>query len=116
MMLAGYPKLFMSDRGTELIAQVHDFDGQPLSLVGATALVILAQKPDGTTVTWIASPGSVMFPDTKPVTSGFMHYVILSGDLDQSGKWEFQGRVTLPSGTWHSDRHAVVVHEILPTT
>lgn len=51
---------------------------------------IVAYKPDSTEVDWIAD-----------LTDGKAQYVTTTGDIDQSGNWVFQSKVTTTTGGSH---------------
>ncbi len=44
---------------------------------------------------------------------GQVQYTSLGGDLDVAGRWSLEGEVTLPTGTFRSDRARFDVEEIL---
>lgn len=77
-------KFFLSD----------DIEGQTLS-------EILFKKPDGTTGTWT--------PIQIHEQLGRLDWKPGLGELDQSGKWELQAKVTLPTGVVYGE---IIQYEI----
>lgn len=75
-------KVYVGDTGTEIVLDC----GADIS--NATAVQILVRKPSGQVLTWAASLSG----------SNHVRYVVQAGDLDQSGLWTLQARVTTP--TW----------------
>ena len=75
-------KVYAGDVGTEIILNC----GSDIS--GATATLIKAKKPDGTTVNWTAAV----------YNSNYLRYVTEAGDLDQAGRFYLQASLTL--GGW----------------
>lgn len=69
----------------------------------ATVMQILLRAPDGGVLTKTAI-------HSTDGTDGKMRYVTIAGDLDETGTWKIQGRVTLPTGTWSSDRQSFKVY------
>lgn len=80
-------KIYVSDVGTVLTLDV----GEDIS--DATALRIQAQKPGGTTDSWVASASG-----TSALT-----YTLASGDIDETGVWRLQAKVTTPDGVWYGE-------------
>jgi len=79
-------RIYVGDYGTQISLDVG------VDISDQTACEILYMKPDGTTGTWTASLGS----DNESV-----EYTTVSGDLDTSGRWKFQARVTTANGRWY---------------
>ena len=68
----------------------------------ASALVIEALKPDGTTiVTWSAE----LLGTTE------IRYVVPAGTLDQPGDWYLQAKVTIDGRTWYGESARLKVYE-----
>lgn len=89
-------EIHVADVGTIVRPRIVDCQtGDPVDISTATTLQITFTKPDKTIMVRTA-----VF--TTDGTDGKMQYVIQSGDLDQMGFWEYQGKVILPSGTWHA--------------
>jgi len=87
--------IHMGDVGTVVELTVKD-NGTVVDISTATALTIKFKKPSGTTVTQTA----VFSTDG---TDGKLKYTFQSGDLDETGTWEFQGNITSPSGSWNTE-------------
>lgn len=88
-------KTYIGDTGTAIVLDT----GQ--SLAGASAVSILARKPNGSTeVTWT---GTV-------VESTKVQFLTLAGTLDMAGDWLLQVRVVLASGTWLGETARLTVY------
>ena len=87
----------VGDIGTTFILAVKRTDGVTIKpLEESIAKQIIFTKSDGTKVT-----KSATF-----VTNGMdgqIQYVTVAADLDQEGDWSYQGFVSLPAGSWHTD-------------
>ncbi len=73
----------------EVTAKKRDADGtlSVRDISGQTALAIYGEPPSGTVKTFTGSL-------TTDGTDGKFQYATVSGDLDESGIWKFQGKVT----------------------
>jgi len=107
------------DDKTQFVVQIVDcavVNGTPTESVvdisSATDMKIIFRKPDYTYLKVSASLYTAG-TDGKIVYATIGDPENKTGDLDQLGDWEIQGRVTLPSGTWTSDTAAFEVIEIL---
>ena len=80
-------KTYVGDTGTRITMAA----GTDIST--ASALEILARKPDGSTVTWTAtlSGADALYFDT------------LADTLDQAGNWKLQARVAIGTGEWRGE-------------
>ena len=94
--MAVVEEIHIADVGT--IFEVTLLDGEVIVPIGtATLMEIIFVKPDKTRVVNTA----VLTTDGS---DGKMQYVIAADtELDATGNWKIQGRVTLPSGTWSTD-------------
>ena len=96
---------FRYDIGTLLIATVVE-KGKPVPLPGDTVAIFRIQKPNGTVLTktaTIVGDGS----------SGQVQYVIVEGDLDSTGTYYFQGKVSFDGGSWSSGIQAKKIEDTL---
>lgn len=81
--MADRSKVYVGDTGTAI-----KLDTEAV-LSGATALSIMALKPDGTTVEW---PATAVDTSVQRLTA--------AADLDVPGTWRLQAKVVNPSGEW----------------
>lgn len=88
-------EIHLGDVGTVFRVNLVDC-GVAVDLTGYTALNIIFQKPDNSTVTQTAT----LF---GAATGGVIEYTTIADDLDQTGIWRLQAEVTLPTGKWRSD-------------
>jgi hypothetical protein len=95
-------EIHIQDIGTSFELAVYDGD-VVVDISTASALIILFQKPDGTTT----SRTGVLLTDG---TDGVIQYITVTNDLDQVGTWQAQARVSLSAGTWSSDTHKFKVY------
>lgn len=72
------------DGDIQVVISVIDDSGVAVDISGASALVLLMQKPDGTTF----SKTSTLINNGR---DGKMGYALDASDLDQSGIYQFQG-------------------------
>lgn len=77
-------KIYVGDVGTAIVLDCGS------DITAATARTIEAQRPDGTTVSWVASADGT----TR------IRFVTIAGSLNASGKWKLQAKVVTPAGTW----------------
>ena len=87
-------EIHLDDVGTVFEVELQEND-VTLDISAATTKALLFQKPDGTVVTQTAA-------FTTDGSDGKIQYITVADDLDQSGNWKLQARVTLPTGTWSS--------------
>ena len=90
------PFVFLNDIGTLIRVDVGS------DITGATVHEIKYIKPDGTTDSWDAT-----------VSTQYLQYTTVDGDLDQVGEWKIQALVTTASGTWHGELTRFTVNEPL---
>lgn len=89
-------EIHLNDIGTAFRLTILDCDAVAIDISSAITKEILFQKPDGTSITQTAT----FLTDG---TDGIVQYVTIANDLDQTGKWKIQAKVTLPTGTWSSN-------------
>lgn len=90
-------KVYLGDFGTLIDLDV----GEDVS--AATELRIQALKPDGTTVVaWIPA----LIGET------ILRYPLATGDLDQTGTWKFQAKVTNSDGVWYGETAPLRVYPL----
>ena len=85
----------VGDIGTTFTMEVQDPDGVAVNIASATALTMKFKRPSGgiLTKTGTLSAGG---------TDGKFYYAVIANDLNEAGKWEYQGIVVLPTGTWYT--------------
>jgi|PlaIllAssembly_1097288.scaffolds.fasta_scaffold2069334_1 hypothetical protein len=88
-------EIHLGDIGTVFEVELKDCT-TVVDLSTATIMEILFQKPDGTTVTKSAE-------FTTDGADGKIRYITVANDIDVTGSWKLQARVTLPTGTWSSN-------------
>jgi len=88
-------EIHQDDIGTIFPMTVKSGDAA-VDISSATEKKILFKKPDGEILTKTAA----FYTDG---VDGIIQYAAAQGDLDTTGKWKIQARVTLSSGTWSSD-------------
>lgn len=91
----------VGDLGIQLIVQVLDQDGAVIDIGAATTMKIKLLKPDGAAVDKTA----LLYSDGR---DGKMVYTTISGDLNQAGLYQLQGKLTL-NGTAKSTRLATLI-------
>lgn len=114
-------KAALYDDGTKFVLEIVDCQlvgGVPTESVvdisTATGMWVIFRRPDYTYLKVSASlytdgtDGKIVYTTTGDPNNQ-------TGDLDQLGDWEVQGRVTLPGGTWSSDTGTFEVIELLDT-
>jgi len=75
-----------------------------VDLTNATSTLILVEKPDGTKVDWTAT--------IEDASNGIIYYETQSGDLNQSGIYYIQAKVTFSDGdTLFGERAELIVYE-----
>lgn len=70
-------------------------------ITGATIHEIQIRKPDATEVIWPAT----MFG------TNYLDYIVVAGDLNQSGSYSGHSFVLLPSGQWRGELFKFSVYE-----
>lgn len=104
------PKIRVGDVGTEFLVRIEDADdaftradddddAAAVPLTGAVLLQIRAEKPDGTVVDWVATGGSLKFPE-RTAARGWLRYLTQANDLDQPGHWKLQPHIIIGGGEW----------------
>ena len=83
-------QIFVSDIGTEFRVTVTD-DGVAVDLSSAVEILFIFRKPDGTTL-------EVNGELYTTGVDGIVYYNTVAGDIDQSGVYKLQVRVTISSG------------------
>lgn len=83
-----------SDIGVAFRLTIKDQDGTAVDISGATTKSIYFTKPDKTVDTQTAT-----FPSGGSGTNGEMEYATISGDLDTTGTWKWQGYVVMSDGS-----------------
>jgi hypothetical protein len=94
-------ELHLSDIGTILRWTIED-SGVAVDVSGATTKTVTLKRPDATTVTKTLV-FSTKSGDTGTGSDGRVEYVIISGDLNQTGTWSFQINLVFASWTGKSD-------------
>lgn len=103
--------IHQNDIGTVFRINLVD-NGDPVDLTGQTLLEIRFKKPSGTVVVQDADIPS------GGETLGQLEYVTQAAasgateDLDEVGLWELRAKITLPTGTWTSEKDQFKVNEI----
>ena len=87
-------EIHLNDIGTVFRLTIYD-GSSILDVSSASVKEIIFQKPDGTSVTKTAA----FYTDG---TDGIIQYTTIANDLDATGTWKIQAKVTLPGGTWSS--------------
>lgn len=87
-------EIHVGDIGTVFRITVQESD-VALDISDATTLQMLFYKPNRTVATKTA-----VFTDDG--TDGQIQYTTVEDDLDQSGTWKVQARITTPDGVWSS--------------
>lgn len=88
-------EIHLLDIGTIFRVTLMD-DDIIVPLNGAELKEIHFLKPDGVVVVKEAD----FYSDGA---DGIIEYITIANDLDQTGSWKIQAKVTLPTGTWSSD-------------
>lgn len=84
-------KIHVNDIGTSIRIQVQE-NSVNVDISAATTLRIKLKKPSGTLDTHTAS-------FVTDGTDALMHFITVSGDLDEAGTWRVQGFVIFPSSS-----------------
>lgn len=96
----------LGDTGTALVATLLDASGDPIDIADADVLEMLLMPPDGVVrvvEAELAGDGS----------DGQLHYVPVDGDLDQPGRWQYQGHVVHADFERHTAVKGFTVHDNL---
>ncbi len=88
-------RIQVEDTGTSIRIRVQE-DNADIDISTATDMQIFLKKPSGTTET---KTGSFVTDGTDAL----MHYVSVSGDIDEVGTWKAQGWVSLPQGDFFTE-------------
>ena len=88
-------EIHKDDIGTKIIVTMKD-GTTAVDISTATTKQIIFEKSDGTVVAKDAAFDS-------DGTDGKIFYIIITDDLNLTGSWKMQGRVTMPTGTWRSN-------------
>lgn len=91
------------DFGTVITVTIIE-DGAAVDISAATAHKFILTRPDGSYI----NPVAVFKTDG---TDGKLQYTLVSGDLNQAGKYSLQAKVTFASGTYYSE---VIPLNVLP--
>lgn len=83
-------QIFVGDEGTEIRVTITD-NGVVVDLSSAIEILFIFRKPDGAT---LQVDGS-LYTDG---VDGIVFYNTIAGDIDQSGMYKLQVRVTISSG------------------
>lgn len=101
-------EIHLNDIGVQFLVTMKDQDGDiitDLNLLADKKFIFV--KPDLTKLT----KNAIFVTDG---TDGLLYYTSLTGDLDQSGTWNFQVVVTYSNGkTYSSDIERFIVHRNL---
>lgn len=96
--------IFVGDIGTSIGGTVKDQDKAIVDCSVCISKTIRFQKPDNSTFDKAAA-------FVTDGSDGKIHYITVSGDLDASGTWYYQGIVELPLGYWYTDLHSFEVED-----
>lgn len=99
--------IHVGDVGTEFNGTVKDASGEIISLATIQFVEYIFQKPDDTLLTVTASV-------TTDGTDGKINYTTLPGDIDQSGTWKLQIKLTFIDTVFFSDIVKFKVYQDLP--
>lgn len=88
-------KIQIEDIGTSIRIRVQE-NNVNVDISPATSMKIFLKKPSGVTSTKVAS-------FVTDGTDALMHYVSVSGDIDEIGTWKAQGWVRLPQGDFFTE-------------
>ncbi len=88
-------KIQLGDIGTSIRIRVQE-DNANVDVSLATSMQIFLKKPGGTTLVKIAS-------FVTDGVDGLIHYISVSGDIDEIGTWKTQGFVELSQGDFFTE-------------
>jgi len=101
-------EIHVDDIGTRFLVTVKD-SGVVVDLSSATSLTISFRKPSDTIIN---RTGATLLDGS--IVSGVMYYDAVAGDLDETGNYKMQGKVSLSStGVYSTDIHTFKVHRNL---
>lgn len=95
-------EIHLQDIGTAFEVTLKDCD-VVVDVSSASVKQIIFKKPNKTVVIKDA-----VFKTTG--VDGVIQYITVLDDLDATGTWYIQARVTLPTGTWSSDTQKFKVY------
>jgi len=98
-------KLQVGDVGTAFRIRILD-DDVVVNLSTCTEKQIIFKKPDDT----IVEEDAVFYTDGS---DGYIQYVSVEGDIDQTGKWKYQGYVEFGATSWHTNYVSFLVKDNL---
>ena len=98
-------KIHLNDVGTSIRVRLQE-DGVNVDISTATTTLIFLKKPSGTTTQYTAT-------FVTDGSDGLMHYISVSGDIDEVGTWRGQGFVILPQGEFFTERQSFKVNSNL---
>jgi len=98
-------KLQVGDIGTAFRIRILD-DDVVVNLSSCTLKQIIFKKPDGT----IVEQTAVFYTDG---VDGLIQYVSIDGDIDQTGRWKYQGYVEFGAQSWHTNYVSFLVKDNL---
>lgn len=105
--MADIDKIRIGDVGTVFRIRVLDSESQEVTdLSSCIEKQITFKKPDGT----------VVDVDAEFYTNGadgYIQYVTVSGDIDQSGIWSIQGHIGFTEQDWHTTTDTFLVSKNL---
>jgi len=113
-------EIHVDDIGTEVLVTVVDcdtLDGNgdptPIDISSATIMLVRLEKSDKVVIEGAAAFTTVGSGGAGDGTDGQMSYFSIAGDLDLSGNYRVQGRVTTPEGVWSSSIEKFKVYQNL---
>jgi hypothetical protein len=97
-------EIHVGDIGTRFAITVQESgSGVDISDAGASGITVYFRKPDDEVI----SRSGVLLNDG---TDGKFYYDTVSGDLDEAGFYKLQAKITLPSGTYHTNIYDFKAH------
>lgn len=87
-------EIHVGDTGTSIRITIKD-DDEIVDISGASSLQVIFAKPDGTKNEVVGS----LYTDG---TDGIIEYVLVDGDIDQSGMYKIQAYVEISGGSYYS--------------
>ncbi len=99
------PEIHQDNIGTVFRFAIRNQDDAVVDLSSASLLEIRFRKPDRTTI--LVKTATLVTDGTD----GLIQYVTIAGDLDTSGPWTRQARVTIPAGDFWSEVIAFQVED-----
>lgn len=98
-------EIHKGDIGTKFIITLMD-DEVIEDISSATTKQIIFQKHSNTDII----KDAIFETDG---TDGKIYYISIDGDLDETGTWTIQAKITMPSGAWSSSTSTFTVHSNL---